>query len=64
MNETPTPEPADEPADDLVAQRADHRDVLRTRHTQGLARLMTERGDLRGVHALADFVDDALRWTA
>ncbi len=51
-------------ADDLVALRTEHRAILRTRHAQGLARLMAERHDLRGVHALADFVDDALRWTA
>ncbi len=42
------------------AQRA----ALRTRHAQGLLKLMDERRDLRGVHALADFVDDAVRWTA
>ena len=34
------------------------------RHSQALTRLMDERDDLRGVHALADFVDDSLRWTA
>lgn len=42
----------------------ERRAALRTRHAQGLARLMEERADLRGVHALADFVDDAVRWTA
>lgn len=56
--------PSPAPADDSVALRTDHRAILRTRHAQGLARLMAERDDLRGVHALADFVDDALRWTA
>ncbi|MDN4161370.1 hypothetical protein [Nocardioides abyssi] len=40
------------------------RDALRLRHSQALARLMEEREDLRGVHALADFVDDSLRWSA
>ncbi|MCL2542511.1 MAG: hypothetical protein FWE71_08650 [Nocardioidaceae bacterium] len=38
--------------------------ALRHRHAQGLVRLMDERADLRGVHALADFVDDSVRWTA
>lgn len=42
----------------------ERRHALRTRHAQGLIRLMEERSDLRGVHALADFVDDAVRWTA
>lgn len=40
------------------------RAALRDRHARGVARLMAERADLRGVHALADFVDDAVRWTA
>ena len=40
------------------------REKLDTHHAQGLARLMGARADLRGVHALADFVDDAVRWTA
>ncbi|GEB14978.1 hypothetical protein ACIRN4_01560 [Pimelobacter simplex] len=48
------------PEDRTVARRA----ALRNRHTAGLTRLMEQRRDLRGVHPLADFVDDALRWTA
>ncbi len=39
------------------------RATLRTRHTHALTTLMDERADLRGVHALADFVDDAVRWS-
>lgn len=46
--------------DRIVEQRT----KLRTRHSQALSKLMTERDDLRGVHALADFVDDSLRWSA
>jgi hypothetical protein len=42
------------------AQRAE----LRLRHSQALARLMAEREDLKGVHALADLVSDSLRWSA
>jgi hypothetical protein len=56
-----------EPARDLDtelerirAQRAE----LRHRHSQALARLMAEREDLKGVHALADMVSDSLRWSA
>jgi hypothetical protein len=46
---------------DRISQQ---REKLETRHAQGLARLMGARADLRGVHALADLVDDAVRWTA
>lgn len=51
------------PDRDLERIRA-QRIALKSRHSQALARLMEERDDLRGVHALADFVDDSLRWTA
>lgn len=40
------------------------RDAFKLRHARGLTTLMDERSDLRGVHALADLVDDAVRWTA
>ena len=46
--------------DETIARRA----ALREKHRQGVARLMEERSDLRGVNALADFVDESLRWTA
>ncbi|MEC9053036.1 MAG: hypothetical protein VX494_09400 [Actinomycetota bacterium] len=47
-------------ADKLGEQRA----ALRLRHSQRLTALMETRRDLRGVHALADFVDDSVRWSA
>ena len=46
--------------DRVSIQRA----ALKTRHAQALTRLMEDRRDLRGVHALADFVDESVRWTA
>ncbi|WP_436697706.1 hypothetical protein [Nocardioides sp. BYT-33-1] len=49
---------------DAVDRSLARRSALRTRHAQRLARLMDERTDLRGVNQLADFVDDAIRWTA
>ena len=51
------------PADDFdnVLER---RYAFINRHAQGLTQLMGQRDDLRGVHALADLVDDAIRWTA
>jgi hypothetical protein len=39
------------------------RHQLQLRHSAALTRLMETRRDLRGVHALADFVDDAVRWS-
>lgn len=47
-----------------VEQAVEQRKLLQTRHAEALARLMESRRDLRGVHALADFVDDAVRWSA
>ena len=44
----------------LRVQRA----ALKDRHAQALTRLMAEREDLKGVHALADLVSDSLRWSA
>lgn len=49
---------------ELDQHRAARATALRTRHSQSLTRLMDERTDLRGVHALADFVDESVRWTA
>jgi hypothetical protein len=40
------------------------RTALKARHSEALSRLMAEREDLRGVHALADLVSDSLRWSA
>ncbi len=50
--------------DDDLDHRRKQRDSLRLRHAQQLTRLMATRDDLRGVHALADLVDDSVRWTA
>jgi hypothetical protein len=49
---------------DAFDRRRDQRNALKTRHAENLGRLMSQRDDLRGVHALADLVDDAIRWTA
>ena len=40
------------------------RSSLKTRHATALSKLLAERGDLRGAHAFADFVEESLRWTA
>ncbi|ANH37951.1 hypothetical protein I601_1516 [Nocardioides dokdonensis FR1436] len=60
---TPLAAPGLDPAPDPTLAQA-RCDDLRDRHTAGLTRLMTSRDDLRGVHALADLVDDAVRWSA
>jgi hypothetical protein len=44
----------------LVAARANFRD----RQTAGLTELLERRPELRGLHALADFLDDSVRWSA
>lgn len=47
-----------------LAELSEQRTLLRTRHSHNLTRLMEARADLRGVNAWADFVDDAVRWSA
>jgi len=48
-------------ADEL---RWTRRELRALRATHGLADLLTSRPELRGVHAPADFVADAVRWCA
>ena len=52
------------PPTDTLERLREQRAQLRLRHTQALTALMEERDDLRGVHALADYFDDAVRWSA
>ena len=40
------------------------RELRALRATHGLSDLLSTRPELRGVHAPADFVDDAVRWCA
>jgi hypothetical protein len=50
---------------DLELERTrSQRSELKNRHARALSRLMAEREDLKGVHALADLVSDSLRWSA
>ena len=58
MNETTTQHEQD------FDQLRERRVALRVRHTQALTSLMEERSDLKGVHALADYFDEAVRWSA
>ena len=50
--------------DPAIDQLREQRIKLRLRHSQALTTLMEERRDLRGVHALADYFDEAVRWSA
>ena len=65
-----TAQHTDLPRDDAErsARRAERlreqRERLQTRHSHALTSLLDSRRDLRGVHALADLVDDAVRWSA
>ena len=47
-----------------VDRVAEQRAQLRVRHAAALTALMEERADLKGVHALADHFDEAVRWSA
>ena len=40
------------------------RNNIRTRHSLALHELLNERGDLNGVHPLADQIAESLRWSA
>jgi hypothetical protein len=57
-------DPIRERVGDGVDRTLARRTTLRNQHAQKVARLMEQRTDLRGVHPLADFVADAIRWTA
>lgn len=61
MNQTPQ---SSSRSEDEFETAREKRAALKVRHAKGLTTLMNERDDLRGVHALADFVDDSVRWTA
>ncbi|MDO7867984.1 hypothetical protein [Nocardioides jiangxiensis] len=40
------------------------RERLETRHSREIVELLERKNELRGVHAMADFLDDAVRWSA
>jgi hypothetical protein len=64
--DTPITDAASTPrgSDNDLDRRRAQRDGLRLRHAHSLTRLLSSRDDLRGVHALADLVDESVRWTA
>jgi hypothetical protein len=58
------PTTSDREVDSALDRLREQRTQLKVRHAQRLTSLMEERRDLRGVHALADYFDDAVRWSA
>ena len=44
--------------------RLTRRERLETRHSREIVELLERKVELRGVHAMADFLDDAVRWSA
>jgi len=40
------------------------RDDQEARRARDIVSLLNRHDELRGVHAMADFIDDAVRWTA
>ena len=46
------------------ARREEQREQFRLRRVQALTALLDSRRELRGVSAVADHLDDAVRWSA
>ena len=61
---TPGTQVIEKSVDQLIDRISQQRAKLKVRHAQALTTLMEEREDLRGVHALADYFDEAVRWSA
>lgn len=54
----------DEAADTTTAAPLTRRERLESRHAREIVELLGRKEELRGVHAMADFLDDAVRWSA
>lgn len=64
LRESEAAQRVDQRVDRRAERLREQRERLETRHARALTSLLDTRRDLRGVHALADLVDDAVRWTA
>ena len=51
-------------ADDELARIHERRQRQQLRHAHALLTLLDSRDDLRGVHRLADLVEESVRWSA
>jgi hypothetical protein len=47
-----------------TTRRVTHIADLALRHKSGVSSLLAAREDLRGVHAFADVLEEAVRWSA
>lgn len=47
-----------------AAEALTRRERLEPRHAREIVELLGRKEELRGVHAMADFLDDAVRWSA
>lgn len=60
-----TPEVATETAAAATtAAELTRRERLEPRHAREIVELLGRKEELRGVYAMADFLDDAVRWSA
>ncbi len=50
--------------DVTLETRRDKRDEAEARRARDIVALLDDRTELRGVYAMADLLDDAVRWTA
>lgn len=62
MEHTHSPQPST-PTSTPIRGEA-QREQFRLRRVQALTALLDQRRDLRGVSAVADHLDDAVRWSA
>ncbi|GGO89260.1 hypothetical protein GCM10011584_18230 [Nocardioides phosphati] len=51
-------------ASTTLAEAPTRRQRLEPRHAREIVELLGRKEELRGVYAMADFLDDAVRWTA
>ncbi len=47
-----------------AAEALTRRERLEPRHAREIVELLGRKEELRGVYAMADFLDDAVRWSA
>lgn len=53
------------PSRQRVTQREDgRRELSEARRSRDITTLLDKRDELRGVYAMADLIDDGVRWTA
>ncbi len=64
MEHTHSPQPQSTSTYTSRTRREAQREQFRLRRVQALTALLENRRELRGVSAVADHLDDAVRWTA